>query len=259
VQIFGADPEMMKEAAQIVEAGGADLLDINLGCSVRKIVRQGSGAALMREPRRLEATLKSVRSAVDLPMTVKMRSGWDPSGDQAVAAARIAESCGADGVAIHPRTALQGFGGSADWSLIARLKESVSIPVIGNGDIQGPEDVLRMQQETGCDAVMIGRASMGNPWIFAQALDLLQDRPPRPVSLSTRLKGVLRYIDHMVSHFGEARAVPMMRSRLAWFIKGLPKCSGFRAGLVRLKSRQEMIDAVQVYFEELETGRGEEA
>lgn len=254
VQIFGADPYIMKEAAQIVQAGGADMLDINLGCSVRKVVRQGAGAALMREPKRLEAILKAIRPAVSLPLTVKMRSGWDPSGDQAAAAARIAEDCGADGVAIHPRTALQGFGGTADWSLIARLKESVSIPVIGNGDIQGPDDVLRMQRETGCDAVMIGRASIGNPWIFAQALDLLHARPPRSVDLSTRLQAALRYIDYMVSHFGEVGAVYMMRSRLGWFVKGLSRCSSFRAAIVRLKSRQEMLDAVQSYFEELKSG-----
>ena len=182
VQIFGADPHIMMEAARIVQARGADILDINLGCSVRKIIRQGAGAALMREPKTLEAVLKTIRPAVSLPLTVKIRSGWDHSGDQAVAVGRIAEDCGVDAVAIHPRTAVQGFGGTADWSLIARLKESVSIPVIGNGDIQGPDDVLRMQRQTSCDAVMIGRASMGNPWIFSQALDLLEARPPGPWS-----------------------------------------------------------------------------
>ncbi len=253
VQIFGADPHIMMEAARIVQARGADLLDINLGCSVRKIIRQGAGAALMREPKTLEAVLKKIRPAVSLPLTVKIRSGWDHSGDQAVAVGRIAEDCGVDAVAIHPRTAVQGFGGTADWSLIARLKESVSIPVIGNGDIQGPDDVLRMQRQTSCDAVMIGRASMGNPWIFSQALDLLQARPPRPVELSTRLQVALRFIDHMVGHFGETRAVYMMRSRLGWFVKALPGCGSFRATIVRLTSRQEMIDAVESYFEGLRT------
>lgn len=251
VQIFGADPDNMRQAAQIVQGLGADLLDINLGCSVRKIVRQGAGAALMREPERLEAVLRAVRSGASLPLTVKMRSGWDPSGDQAVAAARIAEDCGVDAVAIHPRTAPQGFGGTADWSLIARLKGSVSIPVIGNGDIQGPEDVLRMQRETGCDAMMIGRASMGNPWIFSQALDLLNQRPPSSPDLSARLELILRYIDYMVEHYGELRSVLMLRSRLAWWVRGLPRCSSFRAAIVRLKSRKEMIDAVESYFEGL--------
>ena len=120
-QIFGADPEVMKEAAQIVQGLGADLLDVNLGCSVRKVVRQGAGAALMREPERLETILKAIRSAVSLPLTVKMRTGWEPSGEQAIIAARIAEDCGVDAVAIHPRTAIQGFGGRADWSVKIRL------------------------------------------------------------------------------------------------------------------------------------------
>ena len=252
-QIFGADPHIMKEAAQIVQSAGADLLDVNLGCSVRRVIRQGAGAALMREPERLEAVLKAIRSAVSLPLTVKMRTGWEPSGKQAIRAARIAEYCGVDAVAIHPRTAIQGFSGRADWSLIARLKESVSIPVIGNGDIQKPDDVLGMQRETGCDGIMIGRASIGNPWIFAQAIDLIQSSPPRRPDLPKRLHTVLRYIAYSVNHFGEGRAVPMMRSRLGWFTKGLPNSSRFRAAIARLKTREDMVDAVQAYFGQVQT------
>ncbi|MES0349885.1 MAG: tRNA dihydrouridine synthase DusB [Desulfobacteria bacterium] len=251
-QIFGADPEIMKEGARIVQDGGADILDVNLGCSVRKIVRQGAGVALMREPKRLEAVLKAIRSAISLPLTIKMRTGWDPSGEQAVKAAQMAEDCGVDAVAIHPRTAVQGFAGSADWSQIARLKELISIPVIGNGDIQGPDDVLRMQRETGCDAVMIGRASIGNPWIFAQALDLMNSRPPKQPDLLERLHMVLRYIEYSVHHFGEVRAVRMMRSRLGWFTKGLPHSSRFRASVSHLKTKEDMTDAVQAYFEGME-------
>jgi nifR3 family TIM-barrel protein len=203
----------------------------------------------MREPKRLEAVLKAIRSAISLPLTIKMRTGWDPSGEQAVKVAQIAEDCGVDAVAIHPRTAVQGFGGSADWSLIARLKELISIPVIGNGDIQGPDDVLRMQRETGCDAVMIGRASIGNPWIFAQALDLMHAKPPRRPDLLDRLNTVIRYIEYSVHHFGEVRAVRMMRSRLGWFTKGLPHSSRFRAAVSHLKTKEDMRDAVQAYFE----------
>lgn len=247
-QIFGADPEVMKEGAQIVEGVGADILDVNLGCSVRKVIRQGAGAALMRDPERLKKVLRAIRSATCLPVTIKMRTGWDPSGEQAVRVARIAEGCGVDAVAIHPRTAMQGFGGMADWSQIARLKETVSIPIIGNGDIQGPDDVLRMQRETGCDGVMIGRASIGNPWIFAQALDLMHGRPPmRPSSLD-RLNTVLRYIEYSIDCFGEVGAVRMMRSRLGWFTKGLPHSSRFRASVSHLRTREEMTDAVKAYF-----------
>jgi len=253
VQIFGKDPMVMQEAARMVQAQGADLIDINLGCSVRKVVKQGAGAALMGQPERLKAILKAVRGVVDLPFTIKIRSGWDPSGDQAVAVARMAEDAGVDGVAIHPRTAVQGFGGRADWSLIARLKQGVSIPVMGNGDVRTPEDVMRMQGETGCHGVMIGRAAIGNPWIFTQAMDLLHSRPPRPPDLAERLHGTLRYIDHSVDHFGEARAVRMMRSRVPWFVKGLPGCTRLRTSIVRLESRQAMREAVQAYFEGLQT------
>jgi nifR3 family TIM-barrel protein len=253
VQIFGKDPDVMKDAAQIVQDQGADMVDINLGCSVRKIVRQGAGVALMREPERLESILKAVRTAVHLPFTVKIRSGWDPSGDQAVRISRIAQDSGVDAVALHPRTAAQGFSGRADWTLISRLKENLSISVMGNGDICKPADVLKMQRETDCDAVMIGRAAMGNPWIFSQALDLINGRQPKVPDLSARLQLVLRYIDYAVDHFGEFRAVCMMRSRLVWFVKGLPRCSAFRGAIVRLKTQEEMTDAVCAYFEELKT------
>ena len=251
-QIFGANPEVMKDAARIVQDMGADLLDVNLGCSVRKIIRQGASVALMREPKQLEMVLKAVRNAVSLPLTIKIRTGWEPSGEQALRAARIAEYCGVDAIAIHPRTAVQGFGGKADWSLIARLKDSVSVPVIGNGDIQGPDDVLRMQLETGCDGVMIGRAAIGNPWIFTQALDLIHSRAPRSPDFQERLQTLLCYLDYCIKHFGEGRAVPMMRSRLGWFTRGLPNSSRFRASITRLETGQDMVDAVNAYFDHLE-------
>jgi nifR3 family TIM-barrel protein len=249
VQLFGKDPEVMEEAARIVQDHGADMVDINLGCSVRKIIKQGAGAALMRQESLLASILREVRTAVSLPLTVKIRSGWDPSGDQAVAIGRMAQEEGVDAVAIHPRTALQGFAGKADWSLIARLKENLSIPVVGNGDVTRPDDVLKMQQQTGCDAVMIGRASMGNPWIFSQALDIMNGRCPETPDLSMRLEVMCRYIRYAVEQFGEVRAIRMMRSRLAWFVKGFPRCSSFRKSIVRLESRDDMMQAVRAYFE----------
>jgi nifR3 family TIM-barrel protein len=248
-QIFGADPEIMREAAQMVEDQSADLLDVNLGCSVRKVTRQGAGVALMRQPEKLEAVLKAVRRGTRLPLTVKMRTGWDPSGEEAVRAARIAVDCGADAVVIHPRTATQGFSGRADWTLISLLKDKVSVPVIGNGDIEVPGDADRMRRETGCDGVMIGRASIGNPWIFTQVIDFMDSRPPRRPDLGERLNTILRYINYSVNHFGESRAVAMMRSRLGWFVKGLPESSQFRGEIIRLKTRQEMVDAVCAYFD----------
>jgi tRNA-dihydrouridine synthase len=161
----------------------------------------------------------------------------------------MAEACGVNAIAVHPRTATQGFGGKADWSLIGKLKQSLSIPVIGNGDVLTAWDALRMQSVTACDAVMIGRASQGNPWIFSQTLDLMAGREPTVPGLSARLEVIVRYVNYMVDHFGEYRGVRMLRSRIVWFVKGMPGCSTFRNRVTRLTSRDEMIAAVRDYFD----------
>jgi tRNA-dihydrouridine synthase B len=165
VQIFGAEPSIMAEAATIVEASGADILDINFGCSVKKIIKTGAGVSLMQTPEIAEALLKAVRKSIAIPLTIKIRTGWDPSGNQALQIAKIAQTCGVDAIAVHPRTATQGFSGKADWSVISAVKQAASLPVIGNGDIVRPADAVRMQQTTGCDGLMIGRAAIGYPWI----------------------------------------------------------------------------------------------
>jgi tRNA-dihydrouridine synthase B len=250
VQIFGAEPAIMRDAAQIVQEKGADIVDINLGCSVKKIVRQGAGVALMREPRQFQAVIKAVRNRLKLPLTIKIRSGWDKIGDQAVAICRIAQDEGVDAVAVHPRTAQQGFRGIADWTFIGRLKKTLSIPVIGNGDIGTAEDSLKMLRETGCDAVMIGRAAIGNPWIFSQTLALMAGRRPEAPDIAARQKQTLRYMDYMIQQFGEIRAVRMMRSRLPWFVKGLPWAGGFRNGIIRMETMEQMKEAVERYFGE---------
>lgn len=235
VQLFGSDAAIMADAAQKVEAAGADIIDLNFGCSVRKVLKTGSGSALMREPEKAAGLIKAVRDAIKLPLTVKMRSGWDGTGDQALELARIAQACGVDAVAIHPRTARQGFGGSADWSLIGRLKRALEIPVIGNGDIVQAEDALRMLSQTGCDAVMVGRAAMGNPLIFRQIDDLLAGRPPRVVGYQDRISMMTQFLETSVACLGEKKACFMLRSRLAWFAKGLPRAGQFR-NAIRLVS-----------------------
>jgi len=248
VQIFGADPSIMADAAAIVQDSGADILDINFGCSVRKVVKTGAGVALMRNPEHSEKILTAVRKAVRIPLTLKIRSGWDVSGDQAVAIARIAEACGADALTVHPRTASQGFGGTADRSVIARVKQAVSIPVIGNGDILVPEDALRMLDETGCDAVMVGRAAVGNPWIFSGILSLLRGESLVPVDLSLRCKTMIRYLDASIACFGEENACRVLRSRLGWFAKGLPHSSDFRESLKHISSRDEAIALITFFI-----------
>jgi nifR3 family TIM-barrel protein len=247
VQIFGADPAVMAEAARTVAASGADILDINFGCSVRKVVKTGAGAALMREPERAEAMLKAVRGAVDLPLTIKIRSGWDRTGAQALQIARIAEHSGVDAVAVHPRSAQQGFRGRADWEVIGRVKHSIHIPVIGNGDIVDARDALQMVADTGCDAVMIGRAAIGRPWIFTRILDLKAGRNPPPIALDERIEILRRYLEAAVRYHGEAAACRMLRSRLGWFVKGLPFGSQFRESIKHLTSEAEALERIAAF------------
>jgi tRNA-dihydrouridine synthase B len=251
VQIFGSDAAIMATAARHVETMGADIVDINFGCSVRKILKSGSGSALMREPRKAAEIIRAVRAAIRVPLTIKMRSGWEASGNQAFELARIAQDCGADAVTVHPRTARQGFGGCADWPLIGRIKAALHIPVIGNGDIVEPGDALRMMAGTGCDAVMVGRAAMANPQIFTRIGDLLAGRPPGRTSPEDRIALMIRYLNASVSYLGEKRACFMMRGRLAWLAKGLPLAGRFRRSIRELTSHAEALQCIDAYAESL--------
>lgn len=247
IQIFGAQPDMMADAAQMVEASGASMVDINFGCSVKKIVKTGSGVALMREPERSEALLKAVRRAVSIPLTIKIRSGWDPSGQQALRLSKIAVDCGVDAIAVHPRTATQGFGGRADWSLIARIKRGVPLPVIGNGDIFSAEDAVRMMAESGCDYVMIGRSAVANPWIFKQIVARIKGNDEPPADPALRFETMRRYLEATVEYAGEKQACLMMRSRLGWFAKGLPHSSHFREAIKRISTESEGRELIDSY------------
>jgi tRNA-dihydrouridine synthase B len=257
VQIFGSDRSLMAEAATIVESSGADILDLNLGCAVKKVLKTGSGAALMKEPQKVEKILQAIRKTVKIPLTVKIRTGWDSSGDQALKIAEIAQACGVDAITVHPRTATQGFRGKADWSLIAAIKNTASIPVIGNGDIVRPEDVLKMQNQTGCDAVMIGRAAIGNPWIFSQALELIRDNKVSFPDPSRRFEVMIQYVKSSVTYFGEQRAIRMMRSRLGWFVKGLRYSSRFRESIKQISSQKDALCRIQEYKSLLSTELGQ--
>jgi len=247
IQIFGSDPLIMAEAAQIVKNSGADIVDINFGCSVKKVVKTGAGAALMRTPGKAEQLLKAVREAVEIPLTIKIRTGWDKSGSQAIKISEIAQACGIDAIAVHPRTASQGFRGMADWSIISAVKKRVSIPVIGNGDIKNPEDAIRMLAETGCNAVMIGRAAIGNPFIFSQVLALLRGEQVPPRDLYGRFDIMSKYLKDSVKYLGEKQACFMMRSRLGWFVKGLRYSSRFRESIKHISSEQQALRLIRSY------------
>jgi tRNA-dihydrouridine synthase B len=253
VQMFGHDPSVMAEAACIIESMGADIVDINFGCSVKKIVKTGAGVALMKNASHTETLLKTVRKAIRTPLTIKIRSGWDISGKQAIEIAKIAETQGVDAIAVHPRTASQGFRGISDWSLITRIKKSVSIPVIGNGDINTWQDAIRMIQQTGCDAVMIGRAAIGNPFLLTQTTLALKGETP-PENNPEQQLGIMRqYLRNVVEYLGEKHAMYTMRSRLGWFVKGLPYSSRFRESIKQLTSESEALDLINLYQKEVET------
>lgn len=236
VQIFGSDPAVMAAAAAIVQESGADVVDINFGCAVRKVVKVGAGVALMRAPERAEALLRAVRRAVRIPLTIKIRSGWCRSGREALEIGSMAEACGVDAVTLHPRTAAQKFSGRADWSLIAALKRRLAIPVIGNGDIRTARDAERMMAETGCDAVMIGRSAVGYPRIFTEVNARLSGRPEPPEDLEERLQTMRRYVALTVACYGEQTALRLVRSRLGWFAKGLRSAAVLRQAAARTES-----------------------
>ncbi len=252
VQIFGSEPSVMAEASSRVEASGADVVDINFGCWVRKVIKTGAGSALMKSPGLAQAIIKAVRQAITVPLTIKIRSGWEPDGAQALTIAQIASDCGVDAIAIHPRTAQQGFKGVADWSVIKKIKEAIAIPLIGNGDILTPEDAIRMFDLTGCDAVMIGRATLANPLIFAQVHNLLQGKAAEPTDILMRITLMKRLVNLHVDHFGEKRACRMLRGRLGWFVKGLPHSGKFRESVSQITTQPQAMTCIDVYAAFLE-------
>lgn len=242
VQIFGSNPETMGKAAAIVVERGASIVDINMGCPTPKIVKNGEGSALMKNPD-LAAQIVSavVDGAKGVPVTVKMRKGWDNQSVNAVGfALRVAEA-GASAVAVHGRTRDQFYSGKADWDIIKQVKESVGIPVIGNGDIWSPQDALRMMEKTGCDGVMVGRAAMGNPWLFREIVHFLsnQEELPQPTA-EERINIALRHLALMVESKGEQIAVFEMRKHAAWYTKGIRGAARIRGTINSCTSRTEI-------------------
>lgn len=240
VQLFGSEPETMAEAAQIVVEHGAALVDINMGCPTPKIVKNGEGAALMRNPELAFRIVEKVVQAVKVPVTVKMRKGWDESHVNAVEMAQGVVEAGAQAVTIHGRTRDQFYTGKADWEIIARVVEAVSVPVIGNGDIFSPADAKRMLEETGCSAVMIGRGSLGNPWIFSRTIAFLQGQELPEPTIEERVNTAIRHLKLAVKFKGEAVGVREMRKHLAWYLKGGKGAARYREEI----NRQEKMDAV---------------
>jgi len=241
VQIFGSNPAYMAAAAEIVESRGADIIDINMGCPTPKIVKNGEGAALMRDPEKAAGIVRAVVERVKVPVTVKMRKGWDEESVNAVELARLVVDAGAAALTVHGRTRSQFYTGKADWGIIAAVKKAVNVPVIGNGDIWQPQDALSMMEQTGCDGVMIGRAALGNPWIFSRTVHFLKtgELLPGPTP-EERIRMALRHLSLLVENKGEAVAVREMRKHAAWYTRGLRGAAKARERINKAVSIEEL-------------------
>lgn len=241
LQLFGSDPKIVSEMAKRIEERPFAVLDINMGCPVPKIVNNGEGSALMREPKLAGEIIAAVVKAIEKPVTVKIRKGFDEAHVNAVEMAKIAEDAGAAAVAVHGRTREQYYSGQADWEIIAKVKEAVSIPVIGNGDVTDGESARRMLSETGCDGVMIGRAARGNPWLFGQIAAYLKDGQIVPApSMEEKKKEILRHAALQMETKGEYTGVREMRKHLSWYTAGLPGSSRLRGIVNQAESFEEI-------------------
>lgn len=248
LQIFGARPRAMAQAAQILTKLEPDFIDINFGCPATKVVGKNGGSSILKDLDLLKDIVSSVIKAVDLPVTVKMRAGWDSDSLSFLEAGKIIEESGAVAVTLHPRTKMQAYSGQADWNLISELKQALSIPVIGNGDIFSPQGAKRMFDETACDAIMIGRGSLGNPWLFKRVRHYLENDEilPEP-TIEERLDTALLYFNMMVEYYGQPLGVYKMRSQFCWYLRGLPNSAEIKTKINRLLSPIDIKDLLYSY------------
>jgi len=250
IQIYGRDPARMADAARVVEAAGADVCDVNMGCPANKILKGCSGCALMGDLDLARDIVREVRRAVSIPLSVKFRLGLDDDRRNYLELGRICEGEGVDVVAMHARTAKQMFGGRADWSEISRLKETLSIPVVGNGDVALAEDAVRMLGETSCDGVMIGRASMKNPWIYRQIVDLLAGRAPYEPTVADRHDVIRTHFDMVTTQEDPTFALHKLRTFTGWYTHGLADGKRLRTQISVPQTPQAFLEVVETFFAE---------
>ena len=251
LQLFGSDPEILAAMAARIEERPYSFIDLNMGCPVPKVVNNGEGSALMKNPKLVEKILTAMVKAVHKPVTVKIRKGFTEDHPNAVEIARIAEACGVQAIAVHGRTREQYYSGQADWEIIRKVKEAVKIPVIGNGDVDSPEKARLLLEQTGCDGVMIGRGAQGNPWIFQQTVHYLQtgELLPKPSNAQKR-EVILRHAAMEEEYKGEYTAVREMRRHLAWYSFGMPNSAKFRQTINQMETMEELKSSVNLIFPE---------
>ncbi|MCU9815675.1 tRNA dihydrouridine synthase DusB [Paraclostridium sp. AKS73] len=249
VQIFGSDPAFMGGAAEILNEYPNEILDINMGCPAPKVVKNGDGSALMRNPKLAEEVLKSVVKNSKKPVTLKIRKGWDDNNINAVEIAKIAEASGISALAIHGRTREQYYSGKADWDIIAKIKENINIPVIGNGDVFEVEDAINMINKTKCDAIMIGRGAQGNPWIFKRINHYMKTGEilPEPTG-EEKINAALKHLKLAIDEHGEYVAVREMRKHIAWYLKGLRGSAKLRDEINKIESYEEVVNKLRDYL-----------
>jgi len=250
VQLCGSDPGILANAAEMAEAMSADAIDINMGCPAQQVVETGAGVELMRSPEKVGTIITVVRRKVKVPLTIKIRSGWDGDHANAVEISKIAEDCGVEAISLHPRTKVQGFAGRADWKLIGEVKRSIRIPVIGNGDVTTPFLVKRMIEETGCDGVMVGRGALGNPWIFGpEHSTFLKEKTPFCPPLTERERIIAYHFSLLREDYGDEGAIRKIRRHVAWYTKGLPFSNSFRSRLFEIRDKEALFGAIRSYFD----------
>ena len=255
VQIFGGQPERMRMAAEMAEEVGADILDINCGCPAPKVVKHGGGSGLLRDYARLESIIKEIKKAIKIPLTIKIRAGFYDNAINAVETARLAEACGVEHIALHGRTKEQGYKGRANWDLVRQIKEAVSVPVSGSGDVTTVEEALARWRETNCDGVLIGRGAMANPWIFRQIEDALAGREIFQPTLEDKRSVLLEYFEMLRDDMPELAAIGKMKQLAGQFTRGLQGGAIFRTSIYHSHSVEEILDRIAEYFEAVAAGR----